>query len=66
MKQTNHPLRVKLGMGGGAWLWMHIVQSELFSLDLGANVGEFTLAVAAMGGKVIAVDAVLTNLAYIR
>ena len=38
----------------------------VFSLDLGANIGMFTLAVAAMGRKVKAVDATFKNLAYIR
>ncbi len=35
-------------------------------LDLGANIGMFTLAVAAMGRKVKAVDAAFKNHAYIR
>jgi 2-polyprenyl-3-methyl-5-hydroxy-6-metoxy-1,4-benzoquinol methylase len=35
-------------------------------LDLGANIGMFTLAVAAMGRKAKAVDATFKNLAFIR
>ncbi len=35
-------------------------------LDLGANIGMFTLAVAAMGRKAKAVDAAFKNHAYIR
>ena len=35
-------------------------------LDLGANIGMFTVVVASMGRKVKAVDAGFTNHAYIR
>jgi hypothetical protein len=34
--------------------------------DLGANIGAFTLAVAAMDRKVKAVDAGFENLSYMR
>lgn len=35
-------------------------------LDLGANIGMFTVVIAAMKRKVIAVDADSRNLAYIK
>ena len=35
-------------------------------LDLGANLGMYSLAVAGRGGRVIAVDPVLENLALLR
>jgi 2-polyprenyl-3-methyl-5-hydroxy-6-metoxy-1,4-benzoquinol methylase len=35
-------------------------------IDLGANIGMFTLAIASIGRKVKAVDAGFTNHAYIR
>ena len=35
-------------------------------LDLGTNIGMYTLAVAAMGRKVKAVDAGFVNHAYMR
>ena len=35
-------------------------------LDVGANIGMFTVVIAAMKRKVIAVDADSKNLAYIR
>jgi hypothetical protein len=38
----------------------------IFLTDLGANIGAFTLAVAAMGRKVKAVDAGFENLSYMR
>jgi hypothetical protein len=37
-----------------------------FCTDFGANIGMFTLAVAAMGRKVKAVDAGFVNHAYMR
>ena len=35
-------------------------------LDIGANIGMYTLVIAAMRRRVIAVDADPTNLAYIK
>jgi hypothetical protein len=37
-----------------------------FLVDIGANIGMFTVAVAAMGRKVKAVDAGFANHAYMR
>jgi len=39
---------------------------EAVLLDLGSNLGIYSLAVAAMGRKAVAVDAVAQNLAYVR
>ena len=39
---------------------------EAVFLDIGANIGMYTVMVAAMGRKVIAVDPVLSNLALIH
>jgi len=39
---------------------------EAVLLDIGANLGIYSLAVAAMGRKAVAVDAVAENLSYIR
>ena len=43
-----------------------VLTSSYFLLDAGSNIGMYTLMVAAMGRKVIAVDAMADNLAYIR
>ena len=37
-----------------------------FSKDAGSNIGMYTIMMAAMDRKVIAVDAMVDNLAYIR
>lgn len=37
----------------------------LYSPDLGCNLGMYSLMVAAMGGRVVAVDGMEDNLAYI-
>ena len=37
-----------------------------FSTDAGSNIGMYTIMMAAMDRKVIAVDAMVDNLAYIR
>lgn len=41
-------------------------QPSAVFLDIGANIGMYTVVVAAMNRKVIAVDADPKNLAYIR
>jgi 2-polyprenyl-3-methyl-5-hydroxy-6-metoxy-1,4-benzoquinol methylase len=46
--------------------WQYLKMFLLLDIDLGANVGMFTLAVAAMGRKVKAVDAGFVNHAYMR
>ena len=43
---------------------MPILNTILFA-DLGANIGMYTVTVANLGRKVVAVDASLQNLAYI-
>lgn len=40
--------------------------SEAVFLDLGSNIGQFSAVVAASKVQVVAVDAVLTNLAYLH
>ena len=37
-----------------------------FISDLGSNIGMFSVTVASMGRKVVAVDASIQNLAYIH
>ena len=58
----------------GAWE-PHIVANVMRAMDLvpdavfidgGSNIGVYTLAVAAMRRKVVAVDMMMDNLAYIR
>ena len=39
---------------------------EAVFLDLGSNIGAFTLPVASMGRRVVAVDLMRDNLAYIK
>ena len=39
---------------------------EAVFLDLGSNVGAYTLPVASMGRRVVAVDMMRDNLAYIK
>ena len=34
--------------------------------DLGSNIGMFSVSVARLGGEVVALDASLYNLAYVR
>ena len=41
------------------------MRHKLFTLDFGANIGMYSLMVAAMGREVISVDAVYQNLAHI-
>ena len=45
--------------------WMVRVNSSCF-LDVGSNIGMYTIVVAAMNRSVVAVDADPVNLAYIR
>ena len=40
--------------------------SSCYVADLGSNIGMFTIAAAKMGRSVVAVDANLYNLAYLR
>ena len=39
---------------------------EAVLLDLGSNIGAYTLPVASMGRRVVAVDMMRDNLAYIK
>ena len=46
------------------WFCCTNINTKLFA-DLGANIGMYTVTVANLGRKVVAVDAGLQNLAYI-
>ena len=45
--------------------FISIYRCYLFT-DLGSNIGMFSVTVASMGRKVVAVDASIQNLAYIH
>ncbi len=52
----------------GAWekdIVNNVIRAAVF-LDVGANIGGYAVVIAAMRRRVIAVDADLQNLAYIR
>ena len=53
-------------IGSAHWDWFCCtnINTKLFA-DLGANIGMYTVTVANLGRKVVAVDAGLQNLAYI-
>ena len=53
-------------IGSAHWDWFCCtnINTKLFA-DLGANIGMYTVTVANLGRKVVAVDASLQNLAYI-
>ena len=48
------------------WKFPKIPKCQPIFLDVGSNIGMFSLSVAAMNRKVVAVDADPVNLAYIR